>query len=1153
MAEADAQKFLRENGALWLNGANSSVEPEALPQDQFSWGINVDNKNGIVQTRDGWTPIIRGPSGKNQMLTHFRDCRNMDWIVWATAGRVYASPYPFVQYRDLGVQLNPNSDFFTHTVVERGARRIGDVEEGTRRRQVMRPLRYLVISDNTNKPIYWSGGLVTCTIQSAPVGQWLAFVSNRLFIGGGQLKDEIWWSDIADPVEFHDIGFLADGGQFRLRSDVTGLCPSPDQQNLLAFESGQTWSFAVSTPIKREGDWKTTPGFQRVIFPDIGCVAGKSFVSHYGDIWWWSNRDLMNMRRALASLQDDELNQADQEMRRSREKFQSVWNNVVGVSHNNYLLINTPVNEIWAKNNSPASLLNTNTPPAWLGVWTGFRVAEFTSFTSHDTGEIFTFALSTDYDGGNRIWRLFNGAQKDAGTRIKCSVEFKGHPFGDVAKPKRFRWYDLNLSNIWGRVDLKGFFKGFKGGWKQNLSKLIQAAENTHNGAKVLQTRKVFSQEEFGLNSCSSCTGAESGNLNDGIDYMFQVMLQWEGQLAVDSYRMVTFSEVEQLSGRCEEDETEVTVKEVCDNPEDLSYQPTYPGMITPQYQTPDTNTDCDLCPGTIPDPPRTYTSEQTCTKICLEGSGPAVSRTASATSLVSQTDADNEAMALACAEAEAALVCTWTATKTCTATCPPDEVGNPVTKEATYTSTISQEDADTQAEAAACAAAAAELVCTVPEGILVVAGTVSPPSPPRRIGSQMDNGQCSDPDWSGEDTDLFPYALAGRALQGGFVGGTFSRYGSATVPGLIKISSSGVLDPAFTFGTYGPSWAGETGTTNGQLGVINALHWGSDNLLAIGGSFRFWNGATLLRPGETVDTAINRNGGYILVDPTSGAQISTAYPGTAGGVFPMNVIEKDTLSGKRYIGGYWSQFMPPTGSPTSDPKVQRPAIARLNQNGSLDLSFIGADISTGITATPYDPLGPSGKVGLADIRAASTVNDIDVAPNGYVLVAGDFTHWALQPRVGVALVDSTGALVPGGFTGIAGVCTACLYYQGDYFVAETVSGGSRIHKFMNDGSPDPAFSAANVIVSGNPVIDMIIVDGKLCVVGGTSVASNGINNIDITVPQAPIPYTNGTALISTEDGSIDLMFRSNATWWANRGNYPGLNGTSFVKAAAVF
>lgn len=93
------------------------------------------------------------------------------------------------------------------------------------------------------------------------------------------------------------------------------------------------------------------------------------------------------------------------------------------------------------------------------------------------------------------------------------------------------------------------------------------------------------------------------------------------------------------------------------------------------------------------------------------------VCRTASATSTISQQDADNKAYASALAQAQAALNCQslFTSTQQYTATCPLGTMGNPnsVTMSATETSYISQDDADAKALAAAQAAAIAALDCT--------------------------------------------------------------------------------------------------------------------------------------------------------------------------------------------------------------------------------------------------------------------------------------------------------------------------------------------------------------------------------------------------------------------------------------------------------
>lgn len=91
------------------------------------------------------------------------------------------------------------------------------------------------------------------------------------------------------------------------------------------------------------------------------------------------------------------------------------------------------------------------------------------------------------------------------------------------------------------------------------------------------------------------------------------------------------------------------------------------------------------------------------------------VCKTATRTSYVSQSDADNLATEAARSEAEAELNCgqIFTATESFTAVCPFNQYGQSVTKSATRTSYVSQSDAQAQALAAAQAEAEAELDCT--------------------------------------------------------------------------------------------------------------------------------------------------------------------------------------------------------------------------------------------------------------------------------------------------------------------------------------------------------------------------------------------------------------------------------------------------------
>jgi hypothetical protein len=98
-----------------------------------------------------------------------------------------------------------------------------------------------------------------------------------------------------------------------------------------------------------------------------------------------------------------------------------------------------------------------------------------------------------------------------------------------------------------------------------------------------------------------------------------------------------------------------------------------------------------------------TYTSTKSYTATCAAGLyGAAVTRTATAISYTSQSDADSKSLAQATTDATAALQCSaqpqYTSTQSYTAHCPDGYKGPRVTKTATATSSISQDDADVEA-----------------------------------------------------------------------------------------------------------------------------------------------------------------------------------------------------------------------------------------------------------------------------------------------------------------------------------------------------------------------------------------------------------------------------------------------------------------------
>ncbi len=1077
----ERQKF--ELGTLWLDGVNTSVSPESVPERQIVWGVNVDNKGGQISTRPGFDHTFQLGDGKNQMLTHFRSSNGTDYVVAGVNGKVYAAIYPFTSFMEIFTGLSTVAEFFTHCEVVRGACRV--VEEGAGfehgdfktvgMRTKVGTRRQLVISDGVNNPITFDGAIV---IQSDPAKYgipkctWMAYSKNRLWVYDHINKD-IRWSDIDDPTTFYDVGFLAGGGSLSLDGECTGLASLPDLSgDILAFERDRTWVINASIAIKTESEWKTTPKFFRVLFPHVGCLAGKSFTSHYGDLWWWSNVGLTSLRRAQESIQDDELNPSDLEMTRSRKTFGAAVNYPTGVSHENYFLMAMPGGDIWAKNNSPASLLNSNTSPAWVGVWTGLVPKEFCTFTRLENGERFTFALSSDKDGHNRIWRLFRDSKTDNGGRIECSAEFRLHPLGGIFLEKRFLNFAARLRNLWGDIQINGFYRGTRGSWKQILDKEIRVAEvYDADNFPIRQMRKVVSSE---ADHHSPCAGAcnESGR-TENIDGAFQLLLKWGGELTLESYQLTAFVDNQSFIGRCEEDENIPMLPDSCGDPTMISYQPPYTEQVNynftltatvPRYK-------CGYPAGgnttggitwpiisivptpvpSIPDipviivipddtPPRSFTSTQNATAYCVSGVGNPVTRSATATSTMTQSEADRLARDAAKVLAAADLVCSWESTKTTTSYCGGSTIGNPSTAQASYTSSISQEDADEQAMALAVLAANAGLDCsTPPPDTFLMVGRADHSYDQTPYPNRLDDGGTTPATtgvlWTGErsfkdhgsvgyvDIQGAPLPAWGggtgpngavESIGANWICGTFKKYNNVPRHQLAKISNNGTLDTAY------PDFFA-TPANPALSNYLNFHYEGMDGFIAVSGTIRSFNGAAT----GTVT--------YLLFNPDTATIIASGQQGS--------IVGHDNFH-NRYFSGPGNSFY------------------RISQAGVTDATFL------------VDPVnnGPNGRVDGIEVDF----------PSGLIYVTGSFTKW-------------------GGFDTPAGICRV----------------------FLSDGKVDSSFQTPTSVVrhpypqtSGGKNLFSIVRDGS-----GEVTA--------IYTPVGHGPSESGRIIKFNPNGSTDTRFKS--------------------------
>ena len=182
-------------------------------------------------------------------------------------------------------------------------------------------------------------------------------------------------------------------------------------------------------------------------------------------------------------------------------------------------------------------------------------------------------------------------------------------------------------------------------------------------------------------------------------------------------------------------------------------------------------------------------------------------------------------------------------------------------------------------------------------------------------------------------------------------IAGGFNSYNGSLRPSIARVNADGSLDPTFAPG-------------NGADGPIRFVSLRADGKILIGGQFFFFNdvffnGVALLNDDGSIDPTFNPN---LLLDGT---------------IYAVAVEDPTNVNSRVYIGGDFQTVN----------TVTRRGIARLNFDGSLDLSF-----------------NPGGGVD-------NTVYSILMQPAGQLMIAGDFSTFDYRSRGGVARLNVDGSL----------------------------------------------------------------------------------------------------------------------------------------------
>lgn len=487
--------------ARWVKGCNSLLEPSLLAEGEYQWGQNIDNAGGIVQTRQGWNAIgsksARLPAKEPKGMAVFKDRLGRTAIIIAIGAELWACYYPFGNdFYKIGDGFVKNSPvIFCRAFKSTDLQSDGSL-------QVIAPYPILIMQNGTEKAKYWDGSTVSASQPSPdsssdglvhpgiPIGSWMQWSGNRLWVASGRILHA---SDLGNPTSFFEETYVAGGGALYFEDEITGLSQTPNFQTLLVCTDFNT-SVVQSSQFTREA-WSSTPDFQKVFLPGIGCAAGKSFVRQWGVVWWMSHGGLIALDQAINTYRTSRIHFRDQEMMKSKSNMSDDITGIVGGTFGNYLLMSVPSGDArnahtWIMNQrgidagevSPYAFETAE----WSSNWIGLKPVDMASAIIG--GKQRLFALSReDGDGAQdfypNVWELFTGERQDRFNdhifTPPCAFETRFLAMGQDLK--RFDYAELDLAEIRGKVSLQVYVASRRGGYHKIFDQQLVASEGSIN------------------------------------------------------------------------------------------------------------------------------------------------------------------------------------------------------------------------------------------------------------------------------------------------------------------------------------------------------------------------------------------------------------------------------------------------------------------------------------------------------------------------------------------------------------------------------------------------------------------------------------------------------------------------------------------------
>ncbi len=464
MANAGTDKWDTEVFATSLDGVNSQLEPNLIPQTQQSWMLNSVIRGGMPRTRPPMRSLGYLPDGLIQGAGYFSAQDGM--IVISIGGKLWR------------LRIGPHSEF-TAESIPLGFDNSALLQEAW----FCETVGSLVIQDGQSDAIIYDGSAATRAKPAAfgvPRGKQMAYGNGRLWvaISGNQLvAGDIVTDVFQSELLFTENTYLFGGGSLSFPAEIRGLQFSPmsntmEQGPLVVF--GQWFAKTVRADITNRDLWSQIPAFVISVLRNIGAAGQKSITPVNQDLYWRDDDGgIRSLSSALADQQDAGATPLSGEVVRITD-FETTSRLATSSTtyFNNRLLVlgspfinprgGTSFKHIISLDFAPVSTMRAKAPPAYDGVWSG---AQFTQLlTGKFNGRERCFGISSDSDGNNRLWEIYAKGpiadSSEAGeSKIVAFLETPRRSWNAPKLKKKLARLDVYLSDIEGEIDMQAYWR----------------------------------------------------------------------------------------------------------------------------------------------------------------------------------------------------------------------------------------------------------------------------------------------------------------------------------------------------------------------------------------------------------------------------------------------------------------------------------------------------------------------------------------------------------------------------------------------------------------------------------------------------------------------------------------------------------------------